>query len=257
MLLVIPMYLSGQDSTIVSKLPEIGIVERLDTYMPGDIVLMGESGTTVLLDSLVDKPTVLAFVYYRCPGICTPLMDGLADVINKASIEIGTDYQIITVSFNPREGYELASRKKKNYMNMVTVEGAEDGWKFFVTDSLNIQRLTSSAGFYYKRVGNDFLHTATLVFLDKDRKITRYLNGTRFLPFEFKMAVLETSKGQSGPTINKILQYCYAYDPQGQAYVLNITRVSGIFIMMIMFTIFIILTIKPIARKIKERHQTN
>lgn len=228
---------------------EVGIVEQLDKYVPEDIVLISEVGDTVTLGSLLGKPTVLSLVYYRCPGICTPLMDGLASVIKASDLKIGEQYQILTVSFNPREGYQLAGRKKNNYVNVLGLDEVKHGWKFFVSDSLNIARLTRSVGFYYKQAGNDYTHTGTLIFLSPDGKITRYLNGTRFLPFEFKMAVLETSRGQSGPTINKVLQYCYSYDPAGQHYVLNITRVAGGIITFILIILFISLVLRSIIRK--------
>ena len=112
--------------------------------------------------------------------------------------------------------------------------------------------LTQSVGFRYKQSGNDFMHVGTLIFLSPDGKITRYLNGTHFLPFEFKMAVVEASKGQSGPTINKVLQYCFSYDPAGHAYVLNITRVVGI---LITFLILVLLISLLIRTAIKNRRQ--
>jgi len=155
----------------------------------------------------------------------------------------------MTVSFNPHEGTQLAKQKKNNYLNVTGLEEAKEGWVFFTTDSANISRLTKSVGFRYKQTGNDFLHTGTLIFIASDGKITRYLNGVRFLPFEFKMAVIETSKGQSGPTINKVLQYCYSYDPEGQGYVLNITRVTGIIITFILLILFLSLIIRSVRKK--------
>jgi protein SCO1/2 len=144
-------------------------------------------------------------------------------------------------------------RKKTNYMNMLELDNAEKGWTFFTTDSLNIAKLTESVGFRYKQTGNDYIHAGTLIFLSSDRKITRYLNGTRFLPFEFKMAVIETSKGKSGPTLNKVLQYCYSYNPEGQGYVLNITRVAGVIISFILLIIFVSLLLRSYVNKRKEK----
>jgi protein SCO1/2 len=252
-------YIYGQNNSINPEDLEIGIIEKLDNYLPGDITLISENGDTLQTNDLLGTPTVLSLVYYRCPGICTPLMDGLANVIKKTDLTIGKDYQAVTVSFNPREGSELALRKKRNYVNVLELEEVKEGWTFYTTDSTNIARLTQSVGFKYKKVANDYLHVGTLIFIAADGKITRYLNGTRFLPFEFKMAILETTKGQSGPTINKVLQYCYAYDPKGQAYVLNITRVAGVFITLILFTIFISLVIRSVIKRsrIKKHALTN
>ncbi len=247
--LLISVYLSAQDMSSASEELEIGIIEHLDSYLPDDIRLISENGDTVMTGQLFGKPIVLNLVYFRCPGICTPLMDGLANVIQKSGLIIGKDYQVMTVSFNPREGSHLAKQKKNNYLKITGLEEAKEGWIFYTTDSTNISRLTQSVGFKYKQTGNDYLHTGTLIFLAGDGKITRYLNGVRFLPFEFKMAVIETSKGQSGPTINKVLQYCYSYDPEGQGYVLNITRVTGVIITFILLIFFASLLIWSIRKK--------
>lgn len=229
--------------------PEIGITEKLSELLPSDITLINQHGDTVILGDLLNKPTVVSFVYFRCPGICSPLMDGIAELIDRTDLEIGNDYQVLTISFDIRETTDLALQKKQNYLNMVQAEGAYEGWIFMTGDSANISRITTSAGFHFKRAGNDFIHTAALIVISPEGKITRYLNGTDFLPFEFKMSLVEASKGQIGSTINKVLQYCFAYDPQGQQYVLNITRVSGIMITFIAVSIFIWLTLRPLLRK--------
>jgi len=207
---------------------EIGVIEKLDQYIPMDAMLVDENGDTVIIGDLIDKPTILNFVYYRCPGICSPLMDGLADAMDGNDLVLGEDYQALTISFDPREQTFLAVRKKNNYLNLMEKkEQAEKGWHFFTSDSASISRLTEAAGFRYKSTGNDFIHSATLIILDPEGKITRYMNGIYFLPFELKMSLLEASEGKSGPTINRVLQYCYSYDPEGQKYVLNITKVSA------------------------------
>ncbi|TLX77481.1 SCO family protein [Labilibacter sediminis] len=233
------------------EVKKIGVTERLDEYVPKDIQLVNIDGDTVLLSSIVkDKPTVLNFVYYRCPGVCTPLMDGITEVVNLSDMTLGSDYQIVTVSFDYNEGHELAKKKRNNYSMVVEKEGFEDGWLFFTSDSANVSRLTQATGFTYKRTGNDFIHTAGLILLSPDGKITRYLNGTYFLPFELKLAVIESSKGIPGPTVNRILQFCYSYDPVGQAYVLNITKVAGILILVIAGLVLFVLTVKPKKAKI-------
>jgi protein SCO1/2 len=139
---------------------------------------------------------------------------------------------------------------------MEKADVAKEGWKFFTSDSLNIARLTQSAGFKYKRTGLDFLHPATLIILSQEGKITRYMNGTYFLPFEFKMSLIDAAEGKSGPTINRILQFCYSYDPAGQQYVLNITRVAGVLIIFIALLVFFGLAIKPLFRK-KRVHKAD
>lgn len=221
---------------------EIGVIEKLDQYIPMDAMLVDEHGDTVIIGDLIDKPTILNFVYYRCPGICSPLMDGLADAMDGNDMILGEDYQALTISFDPREGSFLAVKKKNNYLNLMEKkEQAQEGWLFFTSDSASISRLTEAAGFRYKPTGNDFIHSATLIILDPKGKITRYMNGIYFLPFELKMSLLEAAEGKSGPTINRVLQYCYSYDPEGQKYVLNITKVSATLILFFAVVLLLVL----------------
>ncbi len=230
--------------------PEIGVVEHLDEYLPKDIYIVNEDSQRVVLTDLIDKPTVLNFVYFRCPGICSPLMEGLAEVMDKSDMTPGVDYQVLTISFDPTETLDLAKRKKTNYLNLVNKkEEIARGWKFFISDSASIAKATNAVGFKYKRQGNDFLHAASVMVISPDGKITRYLNGLYFLPFEFKMAIIEANKGQSGPTINKVLQFCYSYDPTGQTYVLNVTKITGTLILFIALILFLYLIFKPKKKK--------
>ncbi len=235
---------------------EIGVVEHLNEYLPDSISLINEQGRQVWLADVIDKPTIINFVYYRCPGICSPLMEAIAGVMDKSDLVPGKDYQVLTISFDPRETIDLGIRKKTNYLNLmnnqVKVEEAKTGWLFFVSDSASIIKATSATGFKYKKTGNDFLHAASLAVTSPEGKITRYLNGMYFLPFEWKMAIVEASKGQAGPTLNKVLRFCYSYDPVGQSYVLNITKVSGTLIMFFAVVLMLILVLKPRRRKMPD-----
>jgi protein SCO1 len=263
-LLLAALLLISTTPNIAGEKPlEVGITEHLDQFLPSGIMLTNESGQLVDIRSLVDKPTVIAFVYYNCPGICTPLMDGIAEVIGRVDMELGKDYQVLTISFNPEDGYALAVKKKINYMNYIRKQwedaGISDslntgGWQFFTGDSANIAVVTEALGFHFKKVGTEFLHTGGLILLSPEGKIVRYINKTFFIPFEFQMAVTEASSGKSGPTINKLLSYCYTYDTAGQGYVLDVTRVSAIIILFIALLIFAILIIRG-RRKASVQNQ--
>jgi protein SCO1/2 len=226
---------------------EIGVDEHLDTFLPDSIQLINEEGKKVWLKDVIDKPTVINFVYFRCPGICSPLMEAVAGVMDKSDLVPGKDYQVLTISFDPNETIDLGIRKKANYLNLMGAkkEEAKTGWLFFTSDSINLARATNATGFKYKKTGNDYLHAASLTVVSSDRKITRYLNGMYFLPFEWKMAIVEASKGQSGPTLNKVLRYCYSYDPVAQTYVMNITKISGTLILFFAAVLIMILILKP------------
>lgn len=235
---------------------EIGIVEHLDEYLPDSISLINEQGEQVWLADIIDKPTIINFVYYRCPGICSPLMEAVAGVMDKSELVPGEDYQVLTISFDPRETIDLGIRKKTNYLHLmndsVKIEEAKTGWRFFVSDSASIIRATNATGFKYKKTGNDFLHAASLTVVSPDGKITRYLNGMFFLPFEWKMAIVEASEGKAGPTLNKVLRFCFTYDPVGQSYVLNITKVSASIIIFFAVLLLLILVLKPKRKRISH-----
>ena len=249
--ILIPFLGFGQPAANPAVNPEdveIGVVEHLDEYLPDSISLINENGEQVWLSDVIDKPTVINFVYYRCPGICSPLMEAVAGVMNKSELVAGEDYQVLTISFDPVETIDLGIRKKTNYLGLMSDEKAaeaEKGWFFYVSDSASIKRATEATGFRYRKTGNDYLHAASLTVVSPKGKITRYLNGMQFLPFEWKMAIVEASKGQSGPTMNKVLRFCFTYDPAGQSYVLNFTKVGGAVIMFFAVVLLLYLVLKP------------
>lgn len=232
--------------------PDLGIYEKLDTFLPDNITLTNENYETVNLLEKIDKPTVIALVYYECPGICSPLLEGVADVITRAKIDLGTEYQVFTVSFDPEEKPKLARDKKINYAKLVKGKDVEHGWTWFTGDSANITRLLDALGYKVKKQGQEYIHPAALMVISPEGKITRYLHGTYFLPFDLKMAVIEASQGRSGPTINKVLQYCFSYDPEGKKYVLNFTKISGSIIILLALSLFVGLMISKKSRKRKS-----
>ena len=221
------------------KPQELGIYEKLDQFIPDDIMLTDENYNEINIKDKIDKPTVIALVYYECPGLCSPLLEGVADVITKAKIDLGTEYQVFTISFDPGEKPKLAKDKKATYSKLVKGKDVENGWTWFTGDSTNINKLLNSLGYKVKKAGEEFIHPGAIMVLSPEGKITRYLHGTYFLPFDLKMAVIEASEGKSGPTINKVLKYCFSYDPDGQKYVINITKISGSLIIFLAVSLFL------------------
>jgi protein SCO1/2 len=243
--------LKAQDTQVFDDLrePEIGVIEKLDTFIPEDIMVIDENNQSVQLLSLIDKPTILNLVYYRCPGICSPIMESLANVVDRTDMVPGQDFQILTVSFDPTEGTELAQQKRNNYFYLIKREFDPDGWRFFTADSANARNLTDQVGFKYKKVGFDYIHTATIIVLSPQGKITRYLQGVYYLPFDVKMAVVEAAEGKSGPSISRVLAYCYSFDPAGQRYVFDITKIAGTLILFFGVVIFLFLLIRYRTKK--------
>lgn len=223
--------------------------EQLGKYIPLNAKFVDENGQEVTLKEIIHKPTILTLVFYECKGICTPLLTELAEELNKVDLKLGKDFQIVTISFNPEEGPALAKAKKANYIKLLNNKPPDDAWKFLVGDSSNIYSVTNSVGFYFFKEEDQFVHPGALIFISPDGKITRYLLGIDYLPFNIKMAIIEAGEGKVGPTIAKLIKFCYAYDPEGRTYALNITRVIGI-ITLIAVGIFIIFLISKPKKKL-------
>jgi protein SCO1/2 len=237
---------------ISQKKIEIGIDEQLGEQLPLELSFYDESGEKRELGDLITVPTVLAFVYYECPGICSPLMTSIAEVVNRVDLKPGENYNIITLSMDEYEKPYLAANKKQNYMKLIEEDFPQSSWKFLTGDSASIKTLTDAAGFYFKREGKDFIHSGALIFISKEAKICRYLfpnysdsRGYSILPFDFKMALTEASDGRPTPTIARMLQFCFRYDPDGKTYVLNITRIFGAGILFVAVLFVLYLTVKP------------
>jgi protein SCO1/2 len=228
---------------------QIGFDEKQGQYADLDVKLINESGETVLLRDVIDKPTILNLVYYRCPGTCSPLMWGISKFIDELDLELGKDYEVITISFDYTEGIDLGIQKKANYLSTMKRKEAAEDWKFFVSDSANIARLTQSVGFNYKYINNQFVHPTGLIALASDGKITRYMRGIEFLPFEIKITMVEAANGKIGPSINRVLAVCYSYDEGKNQFVFNVTRVAGILIIFFGIVIFLFLVFS--GKKVK------
>lgn len=234
--------------------PEVGITEHLDDYIPSDIVLTDHNGKTVNLKQLIDKPTVICFVYYRCPGICSPLMNGLAEVMAETNMALGKDYQALTISFDSRESYDLGKKKRDTYLKKLKGQDGS-GWIFLTGDSANVAKATQALGFGFKFVNNEFMHEGALMMISPEGKITRYLKGISFVPFEFKLAIYEASQGKSAPTIIKVLQYCYSYDRKTERYSLEVTRIAATIIIIFGVSLLTYLLIRGRRKKTKSANQ--
>lgn len=248
MIMMMSGYSSGQDEN--TPKPEIGIYEHLGETIPSDIILTNEYGQQINLKSLVTKPTIFSLVYFRCPGICSPLLNSVKNTVDKTDLEPGADYNLITISIDQNEGYIMAAEKKENYLEELNRKIPTDSWRFLTGDSLNIYRISDALGFKFKREGNDFIHGASIMVVSADGKIVRYLYGTDFLPFDFKMAVTEATEGRVVPTINKLAKMCFSFDPEGRKYVLNVTRIAGAGMILLLGVFVVLLNIKKKKNKI-------
>jgi protein SCO1/2 len=212
---------------------EVGVDEKLGGQVPLDLTLTDEDGRPVQLRTLIDRPTVLTLNYFRCTGICTPLLNGIVDVINGTRVAPGKEFQVITVSFDPRDTAEIALQKRTNYLGQITRPFPPGAWRFLTGSGPTTKTLCDAVGFKFKPQGDGFIHAGVILFLSPRGVVTRYMYGVRFLPADFEIAALEASRGEVQPTIGKFLSFCFTYDPQGRRYVLNVTRLVGAAILLL------------------------
>jgi protein SCO1/2 len=230
---------------------QVGFEEKQGQYIDLNVKLVNEAGDTVLLKDVVTKPSILNLVYFQCAGTCSPLMWGVSKFIDGVDLQLGKDYDVITVSFDPSDNIRLGINKKESYISTMKKKEEAKHWLFFVSDSSNISRLTKSVGFDYQKVNDQFVHPTGLIALAADGKIIRYLRGIEFLPFDIKITMIEAAKGKIGPSINRLLSVCYGYDNKGNQFVFNVTRVSAIVISFIVILVFLILGFSRLKFKTK------
>lgn len=205
----------------------VGLEEKLGTHIPLDVSFRDEDGRAVRLQDLIDRPTIIAPVYYKCPNVCNFLQGGLAAALPEVSLEPGEKYRVLSVSFDETETPALAQGSKRNYLAAADGKIPPEAWRFLTGERKEILALTDALGFYFQRQGVDFLHPVAVAVVSPDGKIVRYLYGTRFLPMDLTLSLVEASEGRVGATVKKVLGFCFSYDPQGKRYVFNILRVSA------------------------------
>jgi protein SCO1/2 len=222
----------------------IGIDQKLGQYVPLDLTFNDENGHKVSLKQLIYKPTILTLVYLHCPNVCSLLLQNLADVLNQLPAEPGKEYSVLAVSFDETEKPSLALEKKKIYLQMIEKPFPEGAWRFLTGDKESIHKLADAVGFHFKRVGDDFEHPVLLIILAPDGKIVRYMYGADPLPFDLKIAFIEASQGRIGPTIAKVVRFCFSYDPKGRRYVFNTLKATGIVTIVFALSFIVFLVFK-------------
>jgi protein SCO1/2 len=223
---------------------DIALEEKLGVVIPADIVLKDENGKPVNLRDLIDRPTIIAPVYLHCAHVCSRLLTGLAGALGKVDLlQPGKDYRVVALSFDEKEGPEVAREKKPNYLAAIGKPYPADAWPFLTGDNANIRKFTDAVGFKFQRDGEDFSHPVTLIVLAPGGKVVRYLEGVTFLPFQVTMSVNEAAAGTVGTPTGRVLAYCYSYDPQQKSYVFNILKVVGTVMIVTLLSFFIYLMV--------------
>ncbi|MBK7106442.1 MAG: SCO family protein [Ignavibacteriae bacterium] len=222
---------------------EIGIDEKLGNVFDGNFVFTNSDGKKVKLSEVITKPTLLAFVYYECPGICNSTLTELAWVIDRVDLEPENEFQVVTISIDHTETSEVSAQSKSDFISTLERKFPKSAWTFLSSDSITISKITSQAGFYFQKVGDEYRHPGGLIAVSPERKISRYIFGSQFNQFDVKMALLDAKAGKTNPTVAKLLQFCFSYNPDGRNYTLNITRIIGTLMLLGVGIFFLYLTI--------------
>lgn len=216
------------------QLKEVGIDQNLDGQVPLDLMFRDESGNSVRLGDYFDegKPVILTLVYYECPMLCTLVLNGLTSALRTLSFDVGRQFEIVTVSFDPKETPELAAGKKETYIEAYRRPGAENGWHFLTGEPAAIESLARSVGFRYRYDPQvaQFAHAAAIMVLTPKGRIARYFYGVEYAPRDLRFGLIEAAEERIGSPVDQLLLYCFHYDPSTGKYsaaVLNIVRLAG------------------------------
>lgn len=207
----------------------VEIVQNLDAQLPLDLTFVDSTGATVRLGDCFakGKPAILTLNYYRCPMICDLQLKGMVEALDQLEWSIGDQFNIITVSFDPTEGPELAKVNKDGYCRLYGRKGARDGWRFLTGSPGNIRELTEIAGFGYRwnEARGEWAHNTAVIICTPDGRIARYIPGIAYEPMALRGALLEASNGKIGSVSDAIFFLCYHYDPEANSYVLSAMKV--------------------------------
>ena len=224
----------GQVSNGLPKvLKDVGIDQRLNEQIPLDAVFKDEQGHEVRLGQFFHgKPVVLSLVYYQCPMLCNQVLNGMMGTFRQVSFNIGEQFEVITVSFDPHETPDLATAKKSTYIKAYNRPGAEGGWHFLTGDEANIKRLTEAVGFRYHwdEQTKQFAHASGIMVLTPEGRLARYFYGIEYPPRDLRLGLVEASQNKIGTPVDTLMLYCYHYDPATGKYgaiVMNIVRLAG------------------------------
>jgi protein SCO1/2 len=226
---------AGAVSTgLPSALKKVGIDQRLNEQVPLDAVFKDEQGREVRLgDFFKGKPVVLSLVYYSCPMLCNQVLNGMLSSFRQVTFNAGEQFEVVTVSFDPRETPELAAAKKQTYVKAYNRPSANAGWHFLTGDEANIKRLTEAVGFRYTydEQTKQFAHASGIMVLTPEGKLARYFYGIEYPPKDLRLGLVEASQNQIGSPVDTLMLYCYHYDPATGKYgavVMNIVKVAGV-----------------------------
>lgn len=245
------------DARMDTGLPEIlqvaAIDQRLNAQVPLDATFRNEAGSAITIGDLTgEKPTILILAYYTCPMLCSQVLNGAARTLGVVDLEIGDDYQVVTISFDPRDTAESAAAAKRGYTQRVGKPGAERGWHFLTGDEAEIRKVTNAVGFGYKfdSEKNQYAHASAMILLTPEARVSQYYFGIEYSARDVRLGLVEAANENIGTVVDQLLLYCYQYNPATGKYgavVMRMLRVAAIFTVIGLIAMIVLL--RPAWRK--------
>lgn len=227
-----------------AEMQGVDIVEHLGEKIPLDLEFSNSKGETVRLGDYFNRgvPVMLQMHYSDCPMLCSLVLNCVSNGVGELGFRAGVDFYILTVSINPNETLDRCSQSKERYLNTLNPGSSDDAWEFLTGDQTSITALTNALGFGYRFVEEtgEFAHTAVNHILTEDGRISRYLYGIEFPERDLRLSLVEASEGKIGTTIDRLILYCFHYDPESRGYVAmagNIMRMGGVVVLLLLGTL--------------------
>ena len=231
--LVLTATAPAQQFGLPAMIRGVGIDQNLNAQIPLELTFKDDTGQVVRLGQYFrQKPVVLALVYYQCPMLCNMVLDGLTHSMEKISLNLGPDFDVVTVSFDPRENWQLAASKKANYVEKYQRKGAAEAWHFLTGHEDAIKKLADTAGFHYKYdpATKQFAHASGIMVLTPEGRIARYLYGIEYKPRDLRLGLVEASQHKIGSPVDALMLFCFHWDPATGKYgfvISNVIRTLG------------------------------
>jgi len=227
-------------------LQKVGINQKMGGQIPLDLPFTDESGREVTLRQYFGKPVILALVYYQCPSLCNMVLNGVLRSIKQLDLVAGDEYEVIAVSFDPRETPEMAAAKKQTYLRDYKRQGAEQGWHFLTGPETSSKALADSVGFryVYDALTNQYAHSSAIMILTPAGRIDRYFYGIDYPARDVRLGLVEASNERIGTPTDQVLLYCFHYDPTTGKYalvVMNVLRLAGLMTVGVLATFMIVM----------------
>ena len=235
----------------------VALQQKLNTQIPLDLMFRNEAGEIVRLkDYFGKKPVLLNFMYYRCPMLCSMVMEGISSSLSELKFDVGDDFEVITVSIDPRDKPSDAAMTKQKYIKRYGRLKAESGWHFLTGHETAIKTLANAAGFIYTYdlESDQFGHAAALLALTPDGRISRYFSGFEYKPRDVRLALVEASEGKVGGLSDAVLLLCYHYDPKTGKYTRNAmaaVRAGGVATMLTLASFVIVMVRRDKGRRVE------